>query len=60
MSEKHLQSKPHAIRNRHDAWWYEEEKGISVIVEPNAKTTTIRIPWKSLEGALKRLKKPQP
>jgi hypothetical protein len=54
MSTKHLQLKPHAIRDTKTAWWYEENKGIAVIVEPNSQYTHVNIPWESLRKALHR------
>ena len=54
MSDKHLLSKPHNIGKRDDAWWYEVSHGISVIVEPQSNTTTVRIPWRSVRAALAR------
>jgi len=64
MSNKHLQLTPHAIRGTVTAWWYEEEKGISVVQEFRDKngmlhiTESILLPWTSIRGALKRKDKP--
>lgn len=54
MSVNDLQPEPHKIRKRKDAWWYEEEKGLCIVVEPQDRTMTIEIPWASLRGALRR------
>ena len=54
MSDKHLSLKPHNIRNRSDAWWYEESKGINMVVEPQDQTTQITIPWQEIKNALAR------
>lgn len=52
---KDLKLEPHRIRGCKDAWWYEEDVGLSVVMEPSAQIKTITIPWASLRGALKRL-----
>jgi hypothetical protein len=63
VSEKHLQIDPHNIRGRKDAWWYEEPQGICVVVEPvrdewgRYVAQTVKIPWRSIESALKRKSK---
>ena len=54
MSTKHLSLKPHGIRGRVDAWWYEDSHGIDVIVEPQKRTTTVTIPWRAIRAALER------
>ena len=54
MSDKHLNCNPHNIRNRPDAWWYEESKGINMVVEPQDRTTQIMIPWREIKNALAR------
>ena len=54
MSDKHLSNMPHNIRGRKDAWWYEENGGINVVVEPQGATTQVMIPWRSIKAALAR------
>ena len=54
MSDKHLSLKPHSIRNRSDTWWYEDPKGINIVVEPQHRTTDITIPWRAIKNALAR------
>lgn len=58
MSDKDLSMNPHKIRGMKTAWWYEEEKGICLVVEPHDTTQLITIPWDSLRFALKRKDKP--
>ncbi len=63
MSTKHLHRKPHKIRGTSTAWWYEEAKGVCVVVEHweagnHICTDSTTIPWKSLEGALARKAQP--
>lgn len=36
------------------SWWYEDKRGIEVIVERHASTTGKRIPWSSILKAAKR------
>ena len=33
MSNAHLRVEPHHIRGRDDVWWYEEPKGISIVIQ---------------------------
>jgi len=54
MSDNHLQLSPHPIRGTKTAWWYEEENGLCIVVEPAQDTKQITIPWASLRGALRR------
>ena len=56
MSEKDLQKEPHNI-NPH-SWWYEENYGVTIVVEPVTTTRQIKIPWRSIRAALKRKDKP--
>jgi hypothetical protein len=58
MSNKDLKCEPHAIRGIKTAWWYEEDMGLCIVVEPAQVTQQITIPWASLRGALKRKDKP--
>lgn len=59
MSEKHLKGTPHKIRGTETAWWYEEPKGLCLVVEcpgsQGAVTRQITIPWHAILGAVKRL-----
>lgn len=65
MSNKHLKRSSHCIDR--EAWWYEEQRGIAIIVEireGGPKTLTgagaliagkvINIPWRLLRAALAR------
>ena len=58
MSKKHLKRDPHDARVTHgnaQAWWYEENFGICVVVEPrDDRTAQIVIPWRSIRAALAR------
>jgi hypothetical protein len=65
MSDTHLQLEPHPIRGTESAWWYEDEKGICVVMECRdangrllADTLQATIPWRSLRGAVRRKDKP--
>ena len=58
MSNQHLHRKPHAIRGTQTAWWYEDAKGIYVVVEAVPAIQCITIPWAYLRGALKRKDRP--
>jgi len=44
----------HKIRGTKEAWWYEEPKGICVVVRANTQSSIIDIPWHSIRRALKR------
>jgi len=61
MSDKHLLVDPHQIDEF--AWWYEEPKGISILIEvrkPNGEhlsTEQRTLAWRSVEAALRRKKK---
>jgi len=58
MADKDLKRSSH--RNKDGWWWYEEPKGIAVMVPQNdragnhLRTTEHVITWRSLRGALKR------
>jgi hypothetical protein len=63
MSTQHLQLKPHKIRGTATAWWYEEEKGISIVQEHweaavHISTDSTTIPWQAIRDALARKDKP--
>lgn len=49
---KNLNRKPHVIDEK--SWWYEENRGISIIIEPHDGTTEKRINWRVIRSALKR------
>lgn len=51
---KHLSRKPTDIST--SSWWYEEPRGINIVVERNPATTQHIIPWKQIERALLRKK----
>lgn len=57
MAIKHLSLKPKKIDDH--AWWYEEEKGIFVVVHqsPTGIIRDIYIPWHKIRAALARLDK---
>lgn len=58
MASEHLLRSPHKIREADyidmdcDAWWYEEEKGICVVIGDGVGQFYIR--WPVLRNALKR------
>jgi len=60
MSDKDLHTSPHAVRGMPEAWWYEEPKGITVVVEfrdnagDHLGTKQVPIPWYMLRNALAR------
>ena len=59
MANKDLSLKPHTAKVQDDratAWWYEENGGIAVLVQPNgyARPLTFEIPWRTLRTALRR------
>lgn len=58
----HLQRTSHKIRGRKDAWWYEEGRGLAIVVEcdpsTNRQTKIIDIPWRSIRAAVARKDKP--
>lgn len=59
MSCEHLSTRVHRIRGRHDAWWYEGEGGIEVVVGGlDMPSAIIRIPWTSIRAVLARLDAP--
>ena len=54
-----LDNRPHAARVLHlgeaDAWWYDEPRGITVVVDPHAAPTVqVRIGRAALAAYLKR------
>jgi hypothetical protein len=53
MSDKHLQTKPHQLKEQ-SAWWYEESKGIVVCCEGDGKVQQVKIRWPSLRAAMRR------
>lgn len=55
---KHLQRKAHAVTGTTKAWWYEEGKGICLVIQPAVDTQQIVISWAALRGALKRKDQP--
>ena len=58
MANKHLNRKPHKITDH--CWWYEQQKGIEVVVEHTddddlySHTAIYLIPWKDIRAALGR------
>lgn len=59
MSAEHLKTGSHKLKLKvktHEAWWYEENFGISVVVsDPKTKKSYIvPIRWTSIRAALKR------
>lgn len=48
--------KPHKIDD--DGWWYEEPKGITVVVHTDTQgAKQVFIPWRTIRAALRRLDK---
>ena len=60
MSDTDLKLHAHKIRGHTDAWWYEDPKGIAVVVEfrdedgTHQESKIILIPWNMLRPALER------
>jgi len=55
MSDKHLQHNPHQIRGVANVWWYEEPRGMELIVERVGMSTQhVTIPWYVVRFALAR------
>lgn len=56
MSRKDLSNDPHPVKDREDAWWYESNGGIEVVVERMKfnDTTIVEIPWRQIRAALTR------
>ncbi len=55
MSDNDLKLSSHKLRGRYDAWWYEEAKGICLVVQfTSTITKTVDIPWREIRRALAR------
>lgn len=61
MAKEHLKRTPHHPEKRDDVWWYEENDGIYVVMEPNRHSyegnevaNICKIKWSSLRAALAR------
>lgn len=60
MTAKDLKRTPHHPAKREDAWWYEENDGVYVVLEASRDTrkgdvaNTVKIKWSSLRAALAR------
>ena len=54
MTTDNLKLWPHKIRGTKSAWWYEEDQGVYVIVEPTNESKTLLITWAALRYALRR------
>ena len=58
MSRKHLLSEPQFVAHDESWWFYEENRGICIVVEPvipkSAPTRSVTIPWARIRAALKR------
>lgn len=53
MSNADLKREPHYITE--DCWWYEEAKGIEIVMRVYPSVTYVRtIPWRSIRAALAR------
>lgn len=51
---KHLKRTPHHPQGREDAWWYEEKRGIHVLIQTSFGTKQVLIDWRSIRAALAR------
>jgi len=51
---KHLKLKPHKVYGDKNAWWYEDGKGISVVVSIPHNSRIVNINWRSIRNALAR------
>lgn len=64
MANKHLKPEPHIITSR--CWWYEQDDGISVVVEHiddddmYSHTENYLVPWEDIRTALSRKDLPEP
>jgi hypothetical protein len=60
MANKHLSLQPEDIAHRTErAWWYEEPRGINVVIEIKdgdryLRTAQLKIPWAKVRAALAR------
>lgn len=54
MSDNDLRLNSHKLRGRRDAWWYEEPKGICVVIEFGVPAKMVEIPWREIRRALAR------
>lgn len=57
MSKRDLRAKPHHLND--DWWWYEEPQGICIVHYMGIRrgAYTVKISWRALRAALKRLDK---
>ena len=64
MGDENLRLAPHKAKDKNEGypcWWYEEPRGIEVVVSVAAgKFSNITIPWRSIREALARKDKPAP
>lgn len=55
MARKHLHRHPKNVSPpREDVWWYEDNGGIEIHVEPHERHVCVRIPWRKIREALAR------
>lgn len=54
MSYKHLHKKYHPVKGSGTGWWYEDNRGIDVIVHPQPTRVHIYITWRAIRAALGR------
>ena len=53
MSAKHMKRNSHKTPDK-NIWWYEDNRGIDVIVHPHVACVSVQISWRALRAALKR------
>lgn len=51
---------PAKCRTGGEAWWYEDDRGIDVVVSVDGHSSIARILWKDLSAALKRVNRARP
>lgn len=58
MSKNDLLLHSHKFTSTKDAWWYEDNAGIDVMVYPHVVCQHLKISWTAIRAALKRKDKP--
>jgi hypothetical protein len=48
----HLLRSPHTIDD--EAWWYEEQRGLCIMVKSVSSIKELYIPWRLIRAALRR------
>lgn len=53
MSDTHLRRDSHKTKYSR-IWWYEDNRGIDVVVHPHETCVIVNITWRALRAALER------